>query len=100
MHNVKENSIELDRIDRMSKINFQNMTIFTSYHMYLDALNTNINLKIENVTYCGHFGSKTGHFSPNPAFMASEQFSGQNGHNMLHLQFFEFIFVFSASKYI
>ena len=32
--------------------------------------------------------------------MASEQFSGQNGHNMLHLQFFEFIFVFSASKYI
>ena len=45
MHNAKENSIELDRIDRMSKINFQNMTIFTSYPMYFDALNTNMNSK-------------------------------------------------------
>ena len=44
MHNAKENSIELDQINRMSKINFQNMTIFTSYPMYLDALDTYINL--------------------------------------------------------
>ena len=52
------------------------------------------------VTYCGHFVSKTGHFLRIQRSWPNEQFSGQNGHNMLHLQFFEFIFVFSASKYI
>ena len=39
------------------------MTIFTSYPMYFEALNSNLNSKIKNVTYCGHFGPKTAHMA-------------------------------------
>ena len=70
MHNAKENSIELDRIDRMSKINFQNMTIFTSYPMYFDALNTNINLKNRKCNILWSFWLQNWSFLPNPAIMA------------------------------
>ena len=64
MHNAKENSIELDRIDRMSKINFQNMTIFTSYPMYFDALNTNINLKNRKCNILWSFWLQNWSFPP------------------------------------
>ena len=70
MHNAKENSIELDRIDRMSKINFQNMTIFTSYPMYFDALNTNINLKNRKCNILWSFWLQNWSFLPNQAIMA------------------------------
>ena len=49
------------KINEMSKINFQNIMIFTSYLMYFDALITIITSKKQKSCIDGSFPPKTGH---------------------------------------
>ena len=56
----------------MSKINFRNIMIFISHHMYFDPIWTMVNFKIEFIPFKAYFGPITvnmGHYSGNlPTF--------------------------------
>ena len=88
----------------MSKINFQNMTIFISYPMYFDALRMNINSKNRKSVIERSFLPQIWSFSPKSAsdrqIGGNAQILAQNDHLMILFWFFELIFVLSAPKYI